>query len=367
MSGPSDADPAFPGRRTRLREGLESAGLDGLLISHPPNVRYLTGFAGSAGLLLVRAEETLLLVDGRYGEQAAEQVDDGVEVREADAGLMDALGGVVGDGGSGPRLGFEADHTTVAGRGRLDEDAGGADWRPVEGAVEELRARKDDGELDRIARAVRAAERAWEGLREVLEEGISEREATAEMDARLRRAGTGPPAFDTIVAFGERTALPHASPGGRRLREGDLVLVDGGATVEGYRSDLTRMACAGPPAGWQREVHGAVDRARAAAVEAVADGRPAREVDAAARGRLEEAGRADAFSHSTGHGLGLEVHERPSVSSRSEAILREGNVVTIEPGVYLRGRGGIRLEDDVAVEAGRARVLTSVDRALREL
>lgn len=367
MSGSSDGSLPFPDRRSRLREGLRDPGLDGLLVSHPPNVRYLTGFGGSTGLLLVLADSALLVVDGRYAEQAVTEADRGVEVREAAAGLMEALGEALGDGEAALRAGFEAEHTTVTGRDRLEEEAGGADWRPTEGLVEELRSRKDPDELDRMGRAARAAERAWEGLVAVLEEGMSEREAVAEMDYRLRREGTGPPAFDTIVAFGERSALPHARPGDRRLREGDLVLVDGGATVDAYCSDLTRMACAGPPADWQRELHGAVDDARAAAVAAVGDGRPAREVDAAARERLAASGRADAFSHSTGHGLGLEVHERPSVSSRSDEILRGGNVVTIEPGVYLRGRGGIRLEDDVAVEADGSRLLTTADRGLREL
>lgn len=367
MTAAPDGLSAFADRRSRLRAALEEPGLDGLLVTHPPNVRYLSGFRGSAGLLLVLGDRTMLVVDGRYGQQAADESDPSVEVREAGGGLLAGLGEVL-DGREGTlRLGFEAEHTSVAGRSRLEEDAAGGDWRPAGELVEELRARKDPGELELLGRAAAAAERALEGLAGVLERGISEREAVAEMDHRLRREGTGPPAFDTIVAFGERTALPHADPGGRRLREGDLVLVDGGATVEGYRSDLTRMACAGPAAGWQRELHAAVDAARAAAVAAVADGRPAREVDAAARDRLAEAGRADAFTHSTGHGVGLEVHERPSLSSRSDEILREGNVVTIEPGVYLRGRGGIRLEDDVAVESDGGRLLTTADRALREL
>ena len=367
MSGADDGASPFRGRRARLREALEEPGLEGLLVSHPPNVRYLSGFEGSAGLLLVHGEEALLVVDGRYAEQAADEADGGVEVRVAGSGLLEGLGDELSEEGSALPLGFEAEHTTVSGRDRLEEEASGADWRPAEGLVEALRARKDADELERIARAARAADRAWEGLAQVLEEGMSEREAAAEMDYRLRREGDGPPAFDTIVAFGERSALPHARPADRRLREGDLVLVDGGATVDAYRSDLTRVASAGEPADWQRELHGTVEAARAAAVQAVVAGRPAREVDAAARERLEAAGRADVFPHSTGHGIGLEVHERPSVSSRSDEILREGNVVTIEPGVYLRGRGGVRLEDDVAVEADGARVLTETDRRLRIL
>jgi len=366
VSGSPSPDAAGE-RRRRLRRGLEGEELDGLLISHPPNLFYLCGFTGSAGLLLLRGDTSLLVVDGRYAEQAADEVDDAVSVREADDGAVAALGEALARGGPTPRVGFEAAHVTVAGRARLEEEADRAEWRGTEGRVEELRARKDAGEVARLERAVRAAERSWRGLLVVLEEGMSEREAVAEMDYRLRRRGTGPPAFDTIVAFGERTARPHARPGGRRLREGDLVLVDAGATVEAYRSDMTRMAVAGAAEDWQRELHGAVDGARAAAVAAVAGGRPAREVDAAARERLAGHGWAEAFPHSTGHGLGLEVHEEPSLSSRSDEILREGNVVTIEPGVYLRGRGGIRLEDDVLVEGDAGRLLTTADRGLAEL
>lgn len=338
-----------------------------MLLSHPPNVRYLTGFTGSTGFLLLQGGEALLVVDGRYGEQAAGEVDGAIEVRTGDDGLLEALGAAVGAGGASVRLGFEAGRVTVAERARLEEKVGGVDWRVTEGLVEGLRARKDAAELARIERAAGAVERAWEELTDILVEGISERESAAELDYRLRREGTGPPAFDCIVAFGERSSLPHAAPADRTLKEGDLVLVDAGATVDGYCSDLTRMATAGPPAGWQREVHAAVDAAREAAVARVTDGRPAREVDAAARERLEEAGWAEAFSHSTGHGVGLEIHEGPSVSSRSDEILREGNVVTIEPGVYLRGRGGVRLEDLVAVESDDARLLTCVGRGLREI
>lgn len=367
MSPPPAPDAVGRERRRRLQRGIEEEELDGLLVSHPPNLLYLTGFTGSAGLLLLRGADALLIVDGRYGEQAEDEVDDAVGVRVAGDGSLAGLEDALGRGNGSLRLGFEAGCTTVAGRTRLEEQAGGAEWRAAEGMVEGLRARKDDEELARLGRAADAVERAWRGLLAVLEEGTSEREAAAEMDYRLRRAGTGPPAFDTIVAFGERSALPHARPGDRRLRAGDLVLVDGGATVDAYRSDLTRMAVAGRADDWQLELHRTVDAAREAAVAAVADGRPAREVDAAARGRLEEEGWAEAFSHSTGHGLGLEVHEAPSVSARSDEILREGNVVTIEPGVYLRGRGGVRLEDDVVVEGGGGRLLTGTDRALFEL
>lgn len=353
-------------RLERLREELAGRELSGLLVSHPPNVCYLSGFSGSSGLLLVGAASAVLVTDGRYEEQAAGETPAEVEVRVGRDGLLEELASAAGSSDAARRPGFEAAVVTVRGLEELREGLE-AEWTATEGVVEALRARKDAGELRRIARAAELTSSVLERVLAAAEEGMTERELAAEVDYRLRRAGSGPPAFETIVAAGERSALPHARPSERALREGDLVLLDFGATCEGYCADLTRVAVLGAALGWQRELHEAVEAARRAAVEAVRDGRPAREVDAAARDRLGEAGWADAFGHSTGHGLGLEVHEGPSVSSRSDEILRRGNVVTIEPGVYLRGRGGIRLEDDVAVREEGARVLTDAPRGLLEL
>lgn len=342
------ADRAADRRLSALRERVADAELDGLLVSHAPNLRYLTGFGGSAGLLLVRPGDALLLVDSRYAEQAADEVGPAVEVRLAGDGLLDGLAAAL-EGRGTAVLGYEAHRVTVSEAGRLAEKAGGAEWREAGGLVEELRAVKDDAEIGSMGRAAEVACRALGEALEVVEEGMTEREVVAELEYRLRRAGSGPPAFDSIVAAGSRSALPHARPSDRALREGDLVLFDLGATVDGYCSDMTRTVTLGPAAPWQAEMHATVRAARDAAVEAVEPGRPARDVDRAAREVVDRRRDEGGFGHSVGHGLGLEVHEKPSLSSRSDDTLQAGNVVTIEPAVYLRGRGGVRVEDDVVV------------------
>jgi Xaa-Pro aminopeptidase len=349
-----------------LRARLSEEGLEALVVSHPPNLRYLTGFAGSSGLLLVERERALLLVDSRYDEQARDEAAGEVEVRLADDGLREGLAGELPGAGVGA-VGFEAHRTTVRGARRLREEADGVSWRETDGLVEEIRARKDDHEVGLLRDAAGVACRALEQVLALVEVGATEAEVAAELDYRLRLGGTGPPAFDSIVASGPRSALPHARPSDRAIREGDLVLFDFGATVEGYCSDVTRTVVVGAPRRWQRRVHGAVRAALEAAVSAVEPGRPAAEVDAAARTALEERSVEEgAFGHSVGHGIGLEVHEKPSLSRESDDILQAGNVVTIEPGVYLRGRGGVRLEDDVVVGDGRD-VISDASRDLVEI
>lgn len=349
-----------------LRARLSEEGLDALVVSHPPNLRYLTGFSGSAGLLLVERERAVLLVDSRYDEQARDETAGEVEVRLADDGLREGLAGELSGAGEGA-VGYEAHRTTVRAARRLREEAAGVAWRETGGLVEEIRARKDDGEVDLLRAASGVACRALEEVLALVETGSTEGEVAAELDYRLRLGGTGPPAFDSIVASGPRSALPHARPSDRAIREGDLVLLDCGATVEGYCSDVTRTVVVGAPRRWQRRVHRAVRAALEAAISAVEPGRPAAEVDAAARAALEERSVEEgAFGHSVGHGIGLEVHEKPSLSRESDDILQAGNVVTIEPGVYLRGRGGVRLEDDVVVGDGRD-VISDVSRDLVEI
>lgn len=348
-----------------LRARLSEEELDALLVSHPSNLRYLTGFTGSAGLLLVDPERALLLVDSRYEQQAEDEVDEGVVVRLAEDGLVEGVAGAL-SGETGRSFGYEAHRLTVREARRLEEEAEGPSWRETGGLVEEIRASKDAGEIGLLKEAAEVASRAFGDVLDVVEAGMTEREVAAELDYRLRRAGSGPPAFDSIVASGPRSALPHARPSDRPLREGDLVLFDFGATVEGYCSDVTRTVALGSVRPWQRRIHEAVRAAQDAALAAVVPGRPASDVDAAARAALDEASVDGAFGHSVGHGVGLEVHEKPSLSGKSDDVLRVGNVVTIEPGVYLPGRGGVRVEDDVVV-GERPEVLTGFRRDLVEV
>lgn len=357
----------FRKRLQRVRAVLAERELGGLLVTHLPNVRYLSGFTGSSALLLAAPAGVRLVTDSRYGEQAAEEAAEPARVRVARDGRLEAVAEAAAELEVRGRVAYESQHVTVRQREKLSERCPGLAWTGVEGLVESWRARKEPGEVERIRSAAELGDRVLEELLAVVEEGTTERALAAELDYRLRLAGSEGVAFDTIVAAGPRSALPHATPGARPLREGDLVLLDFGARVDGYCSDMTRTFVLGRASDWQREVHGAVRRAQAAAVEAVAPGVAASEVDEAAREVLREAGLEERFGHSTGHGLGLEVHEDPSLSRRSDATLDPGAVVTVEPGAYLPGRGGVRIEDDVSVEESGARSLTGFSRELREL
>lgn len=341
--------------------------LGAFLSVHPPNVRYVTGFTGSSGFLVVGPGEAGLVTDFRYRDQAADEVPAELPVWIHEDGwrseISDRLAGVRGRG----PVGFESDRVTVRDRDRLEEVAPEVEWAGVEGLVEGIRERKSEEEVNRIRRAAGLGDRVLEEFLGRVEEGATEADLAAELDYRLRRAGSEGVAFDTIVAAGPRSALPHARPSRRSVVEGDLLLVDFGARVEGYCSDTTRVFCLGAASRWQRALHGAVWRAQRAALEAIEPGVEAAAVDAAARDELAEAGLGENFGHSVGHGLGLEVHEAPGLSARSDDSLREGHVVTVEPGAYLGGRGGVRVEDDVVVRSDGPEILTGFSRNLREL
>lgn len=363
----SEDRPPQPARLARLRRRLEDAGLGGFLVVHPPNIRYLSGFSGSSAFLLVLREETHLLTDFRYEEQAASEIPSDVSLRVAREGLFPELGALCGSLTGIGRVGFEPARVTVRDHGELRERCADLSWMEADGEVEALRARKGPEELALLRCAVEAAREALDHTLKRVEEGATELELVAELEYALRRAGSGPPPFEPIVAGGPRSSLPHARPGDRPLAEGDLLLFDFGAEVGGYCSDLTRTFVLGSARDWQRDVHGAVEEARGAAVEALRPGTPCREVDAVARAVLDRHGYGERFGHSTGHGIGLEIHEDPRLSRRSEEVVREGHVVTVEPGVYLPGRGGVRIEDDVAVGEDGPVLLGEVPRELREL
>lgn len=352
---------AVADRLERLRSSFGPGRVDALLVTNLANVRYLTGFSGSAGLLLVTERGALLGTDGRYRTQAAEQlaaagVAAGVElVVGGPVAQYDAL--VAAASASG-RIGLEADDVTWAAQRRW---AGllAADLVPTSALVERLRAVKDPGEVDRIERAAAIADEALGEIRPMLGEGRSEAEVALALDTAMRRLGAEDRAFETIVASGPNAAKPHARPGGRRISPGDPVVVDFGARYDGYRSDMTRTFCVGaPPEGDLARMFDVVAEAQAAGVAAVRSGVAAGEIDTVCRSRIDEAGWAGAFEHGTGHGVGLDIHEAPSVGPRSTAILSPGVVVTVEPGVYLPGVGGVRIEDTLVVTEDGARALT---------
>jgi Xaa-Pro aminopeptidase len=349
------------GRLPRLSARLGELGCDGLLVTKLANIQYLTGFTGSAGLLLVLPDDSLLVSDGRYRSQSAEQVKAAsVPVRIEIGGPAAQLDSIERLAKSLPRLGLEADDISWGAEQRL-----GKLLRPttklvaVSRAVEALRAVKDEGELARIERAADIADVALAQVKELLSDLPTEIEFAIALDFEMRRRGADAVAFETIVGSGPNSALPHARPSDRRVEPGELVVIDFGAMVDGYRSDMTRTLCVGDARSNElRDLLEAVLAAQRAGVRALRAGVSGKEVDRACRESLQSAGLGDAFLHGTGHGVGLEVHEAPSVSQDSTDILGEGAVVTVEPGAYLYPTGGARIEDTLVVTASGARLLT---------
>jgi Xaa-Pro aminopeptidase len=351
-------------RLPRLRAAMDGQ-CDALLVTHLPNVRYLTGFTGSAGMLLVRASDAVLVTDGRYATQSSEQLAAAGVVADIEIGPPARQREVLRSAAPAERLGLEADHVTWG--QQLSFAADGFGLVPVSGAVEELRIVKDEGELARIEAAAAIADAALAGLRSTLLALPTERELGLELDFAMRRLGAADVSFETIVASGPNGAKPHARPSDRRLAEGELVVLDFGALVDGYHSDMTRTVCVGEPASrLQARMVATVTEAQAAGVAAVQAGASAREVDAACREVIAGAGWADAFVHGTGHGVGLDIHEAPMINATATATLDAGNVVTVEPGVYLPGEGGggVRIEDSLVVTTSGSRRLTNAPKDL---
>lgn len=347
-------------RLDRLRNVLAAEELDALVVTNLTNIRYLTGFTGSNGLLWVDADHSIFLTDGRYRDQSATELGaagiDGDIVIATD--LATALRDAIDDRSAG-RVGLEADSITWAGANRQrDEVLTGRDIVATTGLVGGLRMAKDDGEIDRIAAAAAIADAALAEVRGRLAEGPTEAEFGLELDYTMRRLGADDLSFETIVASGPNGALPHHRPGTRRITEGDLVVLDFGALVDGYHSDMTRTFTIGEVSTTQQRMYDVVAEAQAAGVAAVRAGVAARDVDGVCRDIIAEAGWADAFAHGTGHGVGLDIHEDPRVATTSAATLADRYVVTVEPGVYLPDHGGVRIEDTVVVTDGGCRPVT---------
>lgn len=337
-------------RLDRLRAALADCGCDSLVVANLTNVRYLTGFTGSAGLLLVTQDEALLTTDGRYRTQSSEQIADSgahVEVHIVDAEPDgEVLRRLLGSPGT---IGLESETVSWSTQRRWAEELGADRLVPTIGVVAGLRLIKDIGEASRIRTACDIADRAFAEVRPRLGEGPTEIEFALELDARVRSLGADDLSFDTIVASGPNGAKPHHRPGDRRISEGDLVVCDFGALVDGYHSDMTRAVAVGDVGPERQNMLEVVLEAQNLGVLAVADGVPASEVDATCRQHIERAGLGETFVHSTGHGVGLDIHEDPRLSVRSTATLSAGFVVTVEPGVYVPGVGGVRIEDTVLV------------------
>jgi Xaa-Pro aminopeptidase len=348
-------------RPTRLRARLDGAGCEALLVTDLTNIRYLTGFIGSAAMLLVTTDELVFVTDGRYRDQATRQLQEAhvtarVEIGRTSDEQRDLLTGPVA---AVARLGLEAEAVTWAQQRKF-----AGEWFPTtelvatSGLVEDLRRVKDAGEVARIQAACAMADAALAAVRHRLGEGAAEAEVALELEWQMRRLGADGPSFDTIVASGPNGAMPHHRAGDRRIAEGDLVVIDFGALVDGYHSDMTRTVMVGEPSETQRRMLTTVEASQAAGVAAVRSGVAVSEVDEACRAVLRDAGWEDAFLHGTGHGVGLDIHEAPRVSATAAGSLADGHVVTVEPGVYFPEHGGVRIEDTVVVTAEGCRTLT---------
>jgi Xaa-Pro aminopeptidase len=350
-------------RAQRLVELLEEAAVDALLVSELINVRYLTGYTGSNGMALIGPELLVFFTDFRYVQQAAEEVDREFERRSASLELIEAVAELLAGGEL--RLGFEEAHLSVRQHSRLREllpDTVQLVGR--DGLVERLRAVKEPEEVARIKAATELADAAFSDLINGGLAGRTEREVAIALELRMREQGAQRPSFETIVAGGPHGALPHAQPRDIPIRRGELVVIDWGAQLDGYCSDCTRTLAAGEPTEEAREVYELVLEAQRTGVQGVRAGAGAREVDALARAVIDAGGYGESFGHGLGHGVGLDVHEGPRLSQRADGTLQAGNVVTVEPGVYLPGEFGVRIEDLVVVRDERAEILTSIGKQL---
>lgn len=352
----------FARRLQALRARFEELDVDGFLTFYGPNRRYLSGFTGTAGYVLVTARHAVLLTDSRYTEQARQQAPAFEVIQHGDE-VWDALARQVRRAGV-TRLGFEQERVSVDWLGRAGAHLRDVAWVSAGGTVEHLRMVKDEDEIAAIRRAQALTERVLAEVLPMVRPGVREVDLAVELEFRMRRQGASAAAFDFIVASGPRSALPHGTASDRAIQPGDLVTFDIGCVVDGYCSDLTRTVVVGEPDARQREIYDLVLRAQEAGLAALQPGRTGREVDAAARDVIAAAGYGDNFGHSLGHGVGLEVHEGPRLSRRGDTVLEPGMVVTVEPGIYIPGWGGVRIEDLVVVRPGGYQNLTSMGKDL---
>jgi Xaa-Pro aminopeptidase len=348
-------------RRSRLNPFFDDHRLDAILFTNLANIRYLCGFSGSDGVLLMAREEAWFLCDSRYTTQAAEEVR-GAEVREFSA-KYEAICSLITDKKI-RRFGIEADHMLVSDFRQLSERLAGCELVGIGSALDSIRSCKDQDEIETLGRVASLASASLGAVLASLAPGVSETGFALELEIEMRRRGADARAFDFIVASGERGAMPHGKASDKVLRSGELVTIDFGAVKDGYHSDETVTVAIGRPSDRCREVHDIVRQAHDRALAAVRPGISCRDLDAVARDYIREQGYDAYFGHGLGHGVGLEIHEKPVVSPRSEAVVEEGMVFTIEPGIYIPGFGGVRIEDTVAVTSDGCIILTQAPKEL---
>jgi len=355
--------PDFEVRRHKLIRSLKSAGVDSLLVSGVSNVRYLTGFTGDSSWLLVSRGTTVLISDSRYSTQISDECPGlDTEIRGVGKSMSDATTAVVKKAGVA-QLGVEGDHLTISQHASLENKINTAQLIVTDSLTEQLRLIKDKWEIGEIRQAICQAERGIAVLRASVRPNQTETEIRYALEASMRDFGAVGPAFEPIVGVGPTAALPHAHAGSRLIEESSLLLVDWGAqSKSGYRSDLTRVFFTGAVTKKMQSVYQTVLAAQQAAIQKIKPGVVCKDVDAVARGIIADAGYGRRFGHGLGHGIGLDIHEAVRLGPQSKEILKPGMIVTVEPGIYLEGRFGVRIEDDVLVTRGGFQVLTSVPR-----
>ena len=340
-----------------VRKKIEEAEVDALLITHPVNRRYLSGFDGSSGLLLISSNLAYLVTDFRYLEQAEKQAEEFTVIRRHEE-LYPGLAELIGQNGW-RKIGFEAKQLTYESYREMTEKLKNQ-WEPLTDTVEKLRMVKSAAELVKMSKGAAQLDQAFSYLLTLIRPGMSERQLALELEIFLLRAGAEERSFKFIVASGPRGALPHGVASEKVMTAGEMVTIDFGAIFDGYATDMTRTVSLGRPDQLQLAIYELVKEAQAEAADSVGPQKNTKEIDSVARDIIEKAGYGEHFGHGLGHGIGLETHEAPTLSQRSDAVLEPGMVVTIEPGVYLPGQGGVRIEDMVCVtETGVRRMTTS--------
>lgn len=354
---------AAENRVKKLQQKLVDEAMDSFLILNPENRLYYSGFSGSNGWLIVTREKSYLITDGRYFEQVRRESPHCQLVKAVQSysdSSLQALIDMDGEGLLGEGVGFESCSMTVNLYNKIKKSLPDVELLPADDLIETPRDFKDSREIDLIRHAVKVAEEGFRHIEGLIVPGNTERQLAAQLQYQMKLAGADKEAFDIIVASGENSALPHAQVSDRVLKEGDPLVIDWGAKVDGYHSDMTRTLFVGEPGDKMREIYHVVLQAHNKAIEAIGPGKITGDIDAIARGIIEEAGYGEYFGHGLGHGVGLQIHENPRLKKDEDAILKPGMAVTVEPGIYIPGLGGVRIEDLVVITPEGREILTSL-------
>lgn len=349
-------------RITRLRAAMEARGLEALFVTSAVNRRYLTGFTGSSGYVFITADRAVLMTDFRYTTQASDQAKH-MQVVEHAPKMTDTLKQLLSEAGL-TRIGFEQEHVTYSTYAAYSEQLQGIELVPVGRLVEDLRMIKDAEELAVMREAAQLADTTFSHILGFIKPGVREKDLALEMEFFMRKHGATSSSFDTIVASGERSALPHGVASERVIQGNEFIKFDFGALYNGYCSDLTRTVFLGTPSDKHRDIYNIVLEAQLNALAHIRPGMTGREADALARDIIKRHGYGDQFGHSTGHGVGMEIHEMPRLASSSDDVLTPGMTVTVEPGIYLPGFGGVRIEDDIVITDSGIEIITQSTKEL---